>query len=295
MEVFIPQTNTTNIPTIHVMSDSMGITAQAIARAAAVQFGVSNPCIEVISKVESFDEIVSFFEKHREEHIEQTGKPDILVFYTLVDRCLAKAFGEWAEGTDYIIAVDVLTASIDAIEKATGFCPSSTAGMLHVADHNYFKRIEAQEFTIDHDDGRNPQDLPQADIVLIGVSRTSKTPLSIYLSQQGLKVANVPLDPQSEPPHEIWDVDRTRLFGLMTTVEVLRDIRKRRIGNGIAAAVAGKYADEEYIYEDLERARALMRKLNCIVVHTDGRAVEETAQEILRYYERFHPTTKPRG
>ena len=73
-----------------------------------------------------------------------------------------------------------------------------------------------------------------ADIVLIGVSRTSKTPLSIYLSQQGLKVANVPLDPQSEPPREIWDVDKTRLFGLMTTVEVLRDIRKRRIGTGIA-------------------------------------------------------------
>ena len=289
MEPFVSQKNPTSLPTIHVMSDSMGITARSIARAAAVQFGVADPCIEVISKVQSLDEIVTFFEEHREEHVRETGKPDILVFYTLVDRNLARAFADYAAGTNYITAVDVLTPAIDAIEKMTGYCASSAPGMLHVADNLYFQRIEAQEFTIDHDDGRNPQDLTMADIVLIGVSRTSKTPLSIYLSQQGLKVANVPLDPQSEPPREIWDVDKTRLFGLMTTVEVLRDIRKRRIGTGIAAAMAGKYADEEYIYEDLEKARALMRKLNCLVVHTNGRAVEETAQEILRYYERWHP------
>ena len=289
MEPFIPQVNHTNLPTIHVMSDSMGITARAIARAAAVQFGVSEPCIELISKVKTLDEIVAFFEDHRQYHVNSLGKPDILVFYTLVDRGLARSFAEYAASSDYITAVDVLTPSIDALEKVTGVCPSSTAGMLHVADQNYFQRIEAQEFTIEHDDGRNAQDLPSADIVLIGVSRTSKTPLSIYLSQQGLKVANVPLDPQSEPPKEIWDVDRTRLFGLMTTVDVLRDIRKRRIGTGVALAVAGQYADEEYIYRDLDSARALMRKLNCIVIRTDGRAVEETAQEILRYYERWHP------
>ena len=124
-------------------------------------------------------------------------------------------------------------------------------------------------------------------MVLLGVSRSSKTPLSIYLSQQGYKVANVPLDLHTDPPRQVHDVDRTRLFGLMTTPEVLVGIRQRRLGN--ASVVAASYADPEYVYQDLEQARALMRKLGCIVVHTENRAVEETAQEILRYYERAHP------
>ena len=123
--------------------------------------------------------------------------------------------------------------------------------------------------------------------MLLGVSRSSKTPTSIYLSQQGYKVANIPLDPTTDPPRELADVERTRLFGLMTTPEVLIGIRQRRLGN--ASVVAARYADPEYVYQDLEQARALMRKLGCIVVHTENRAVEETAQEILRYYERAHP------
>ena len=129
--------------------------------------------------------------------------------------------------------------------------------------------------------------MTQADIVLLGVSRSSKTPTSIYLAQQGYKVSNIPLDPSTEPPKEVFEVDRTRLFGLMTTPDVLIGIRQRRLGN--AAVVASKYADPEYVYEDLDKARALMRKLGAIVVHTENRAVEETAQEILRYYERVHP------
>ena len=100
-------------------------------------------------------------------------------------------------------------------------------------------------------------------------------------------MANIPLDPTTEPPAELEQVDRTRLFGLMTTPEVLIGIRQRRLGR--ASAVASRYADPEYVYRDLEDARALMRKLGCIVIHTENRAVEETAQEFLRYYERAHP------
>ena len=181
-----------------------------------------------------------------------------------------------------------MTGAIEAISELSGLRPTSRPGSLREANEVYFRRIEAIEFTIAHDDGRNPQDLALADMVLLGVSRSSKTPLSIYLSQQGYKVANVPLDPSTEPPSQIYEVDRTRLFGLMTTADVLTDIRQRRLGN--AALVAASYADPEYIYEDLEKARALMRKLGCIVIHTEKRAVEETAQEILRYYERSHPS-----
>ncbi len=100
-------------------------------------------------------------------------------------------------------------------------------------------------------------------------------------------MANVPLDPSTEPPAQLFDVDRSRLFGLMISPEALVGIRQKRLGR--ALGVAGAYADMEYIYRDLEEARALMRRLGCIVIHTENRAVEETAQEILRYYERVHP------
>lgn len=170
--------------------------------------------------------------------------------------------------------------------------------MLRVVDHNYFKRIGALEFTIAHDDGQNPEDLTKADIVLLGVSRSSKTPLSIYLAQQGLRVANVPLDPTTEPPSQIYDVDRTRLFGLMITPEVLLDIRAQAHQEG---GGEGRRRPVRHAREELRRSGVHLPRpgsqpapscagLGCIVVHTEGRAVEETAQEILRYYERSHPS-----
>ena len=279
--------NLTSLPTIHVVSDSVGLTAQAVARAAAAQFGVTNPCIEVLPKVRTFAEIKEFIDVHSAFHRKLTGDGRMLVFYTLVDASLSRSLENYAASREDIVAVDLMTEAIGAIAGMTGLTPSTKPGGLHVADQYYFRRIEAIEFTIAHDDGRNPQELSRADIVLLGVSRSSKTPTSIYLSQQGYKVANIPLDPHTEQPVELEQVEPTRLFGLMTTADVLVGIRKRRLGN--AGVVASSYADPEYVYQDLEQARALMRKLGCIVIHTENRAVEETAQEILRYYERAHP------
>ena len=288
MDSHSPQERAARVPTIHVISDSVGVTAQAVARAAAAQFGVNDPKIEVLPKVQSFEQVRSFLDEHAAYHVHTLGDDRLLVFFTLVDRAMSEQTAAYIAEHDNILGVDIMTGAIEAISELSGLRPTSRPGSLREANEVYFRRIEAIEFTIAHDDGRNPQDLAQADTGLLGVSRSSKTPLSIYLSQQGYKVANVPLDPSTEPPSQIYEVDRTRLFGLMTTADVLTDIRQRRLGN--AALVAASYADPEYIYEDLEKARALMRKLGCIVIHTEKRAVEETAQEILRYYERSHPS-----
>ena len=288
MDSHSPQERAARVPTIHVISGSVGVTAQAVARAAAAQFGVNDPKIEVLPKVQSFEQVRSFLDEHAAYHVHTLGDDRLLVFFTLVDRAMSEQTAAYIAEHDNILGVDIMTGAIEAISELSGLRPTSRPGSLREANEVYFRRIEAIEFTIAHDDGRNPQDLALADMVLLGVSRSSKTPLSIYLSQQGYKVANVPLDPSTEPPSQIYEVDRTRLFGLMTTADVLTDIRQRRLGN--AALVAASYADPEYIYEDLEKARALMRKLGCIVIHTEKRAVEETAQEILRYYERSHPS-----
>lgn len=276
-----------SFPTIHVISDSIGETARSVAQAASAQFGVTDPKIEVLGKVKSYEQVRDYLEEHSKYHIEQLGDDRLLVFYTLVHGEIRDKVSAFIDAQENVYGVDLLTSAIDAIADISGLLPNSSPGALRVADINYFHRVEALEFTIEHDDGRNPQDLHRAEIVLVGVSRTSKTPLSIYLAQHGFHVANIPLDADTEPPHELFEVDPTRMFGLMSTPDVLEGIRSRRIGS--AGTVAKKYADLEYIYDDLERARTLMRKLGCYVVRTDGKAVEETAQEIISLYMRSHP------
>lgn len=283
MKESIPVTpNNTDLPTIHVITDSVGATAKAVARAAAAQFGNNNPHMEVYGQAKSIDDIANYLDEHARTHKELLGDDTLVVFYTLAAKEAQQGMEAYLASHRNIVAVDLLSPAVNALARVTGRKPFGSPNLLYVTDENYFNRIEAIEFTIAHDDGANPQDLTQADIVLLGVSRCSKTPTSIYLSQMGYKVVNVPLDLQTEPPRELNDVERGRLFGLTTTPEVLVDIRRRRLGK--AVTVAGSYADPEMVCEDLEHARAIMRKLGCIVINTGHRAIEETAQEILRYY-----------
>lgn len=290
MATEVPDNTTSCLPVIHVVSDSIGITAQTIARAAASQFGITNPLIELLPNIKTIGDITAFLEEHVLLEEQKTGKRDIVCFYTLVEGPTYDALQEYLAKRPYIHAVDLMSEAVHALQDISGLEPGYERAALRETDDTYYRRIEAMEFTIEHDDGRNPQDLTDADIVLLGVSRSSKTPTSIYLSQEGYKVANIPLDPSTTPPKEVFDVDPSRLFGLMISPEVLYGIRQRRL-NSAEKAAAGEYASIEFIERDLEKSRTLMRQLGAIVVHTDNRAVEETAQEILRYYEVAHPRT----
>lgn len=303
-------------PTIYVISDSVGITGQSVARAAASQFGVNEPNICLLTQVKAFKEVREFLDEHiqkdnerKADHVEQTdstrdaqgvsdvNEPDtttqgahvhgMVVFYSLVEDRIREPLQRYFTTHPHIVGVDIISSPIQALGAVCHKKPLDIPGEMHITDEHYFDRIEAVEFTIAHDDGNRPEDLTKADIVILGVSRCGKTPTSIYLSQQGYRVANVPLDPQTEPPKEIFQVDTTRLFGLMTTPDVLVGIRRRRLGK--ARGLASSYADPAEVCRDLDDARALMRRLGCIVIHTEKRAVEETAQEILRYYELAHP------
>lgn len=292
MQKWIAQGSTSDLlPTIHVVSDSTGTTAKALARAASASFGETNPYIETLPGIKSTRELTEELTAHLKHHQDQRIPGAFIVFYTLVDEDLRAAmdtFVDTAQGSGHeVIAIDALEQAHAALSQATGRNPVPNPGALYSVNEQYFKRLSAVDFTINHDDGRNPQDLRKADIVLIGVSRSSKTPLSIYLSQMGFKVANIPLDDQTEPPKELFTIDPTRIFGLMTSPEVLVKVRKRRIAK--AAYVAPSYSELESIHEELRSAHDLMRKLGCIIIRTDNRAIEETAQEILRYYESAHP------
>jgi [pyruvate, water dikinase]-phosphate phosphotransferase / [pyruvate, water dikinase] kinase len=151
-----------------------------------------------------------------------------------------------------------------------------------VLDSTYFKRIAAIEFAVRYDDGVGAQGLHEADIVLVGVSRSSKTPLSIYLGYLGYKTANVPIVRGIEPPKELFALDPTRIVGLTIDAETLHDIRsvRRRAMRG-----PKRYAELVEIYEELEHAEAIHRRLGCPVLEVSGKAIEETAHRIIRLVE----------
>lgn len=259
------------VVSIHVVSDSLGETGEMVARAAAAQFDDGAFRIERLEKIISAEQLRKVVRSHCGHHC--------IFFYTLVDESLCAEMKKLcAEGVN---GVDLLGPAVDLLERTTGRTRTGEAGAIRRTDEEYFDRIEAMEFAVSHDDGRNPEGLVNADIVLIGVSRTSKTPLSMYLAFKGYRVANVPLAPGSAPPPQLFDVDPRKLFGLVTSVEVLLDIRRERLKE-IGTWVPG-YAEREQVEGELEEARALMRRLGCLVVHTDNRAVEEAAQEIVRH------------
>lgn len=265
-----------DLPVVYVVSDSLGDTAAAVALAAASQFPAGHCRIERLPKVRSVDEVDAFIDAHLTPE-----EPNMILFHTIASHEL-RAQVIYLCAKRGIFAVDLIGPAIDAMSRALKQEPSGNPGGIRVTDDGYFKRIDAMEFSINHDDGRNPEGLADADIVLLGVSRTSKTPLSMFLASKGYKTANIPLVPGIDPPKQVWDIPAWRLFGLMSTAETLSEIRYRRLGR--AVGVAGTYADIERVQEDLDEARRLMRRLGCIVIRTNDRAIEETAQEILRYY-----------
>lgn len=276
-------------PTIHVISDSLGETAADVALAAAAQFEHGTVHIERLPKVSNVEQVRRLIlERERDDPQEK-----LLVFHTIANRELREEIQDELDRRG-IPALDLLGPALDAIERLTGQKPRGQAGVIRRTDERYFRRIEAMEFFVAHDDGRNPEDLAKADIVLIGVSRTSKTPLSMYLSFHGYKVANIPLAKGVEPPRQLFDVEPFRIFGLISTPEVLSTIRNERLGSVEARRVAGSYADPLCIQEELDEARALMRRLGCIVIHTNGRAVEETSQIILGYFLRAEARNEER-
>lgn len=274
------------LPTIHVISDSMGNTAKTIARSAASHFGELDPNITVLPYVRSFDQIRSFLEEEQRLHRQMYNDDRIIVYYTLVIQELRDALESYLADHPNIYAVDVLSDSIAVIEQVSGKTHNPAPGEQHKINDQYFQRIEAIEFTVSHDDGLLTQDLPEADIVILGVSRTSKTPTSIYLGQQGHKVANVPLVEGLELPKEVYEVDRERLFGLITDPSVLVGVRKTRMGGQLGQS---RYADIDAVTLELDRARTIMRGLGCVIINTKDRAIEETAQEILRHYNAAFP------
>ena len=178
---------------------------------------------------------------------------------------------------------DLLGHPIHAVARVSGQPATMTPAAQPVLDSSYFKRMAAIEFAVRFDDGVGAGGLADADIVLVGVSRSSKTPLSIYLGYLGYKTANVPIVPGVEPPHELEEIDPIKIVGLTIDAENLAEIRGER-ARGMRGAKR-RYADLTEIYAELERAEEIHRRLGCPVIEVSNLAIEETARRIIRIVE----------
>jgi [pyruvate, water dikinase]-phosphate phosphotransferase / [pyruvate, water dikinase] kinase len=209
------------------------------------------------------------------------GRPAVMV-YTLVEPGLRDAMRQLCRRAR-VHYCDLLGHPIDSISRVAGVAARMKPGVRAPLDATYFKRIEAIEFAVKYDDGVG-RGLDEADMVLVGVSRTSKTPLSIYLGYLGHKAANVPVVKGIDPPEELFEIDPAKIVGLTIGADRLSEIRSARVKS--MGAPRKRYAELEAIYLELEEATKLHRRLRCPVLDVSELSVEETAMRIIRLVER---------
>jgi hypothetical protein len=204
-----------------------------------------------------------------------------MVVHTLVDQGVRRHLNDRASQAG-IHAVDLLGPLLENLQQIFEMPPRVRPGLFHQVNETYFKRIEAIEFTLKHDDGQALSTLNQADVVLVGISRTSKTPLSVYLAHEGYRTANVPLVRELGPPRELFEVDQRLIAGLTIDPEALQMIRRERLRR-YQHPEGKRYADLRNIEEELEYSRGVFRQNRLWpVIDVTGKAIEETANEVLK-------------
>lgn len=262
----------TNAINVYILSDSVGETAELVIKAGLTQFDNDDYHIHRVPYVEDTQVI--------DDTLKVVAENQGIVGFTLVDPELRRYVNKQAKEMN-IEAIDIMGPMMSSMERVFKKPPRLEPGLVHKLDEDYFKRVEAIEFAVKYDDGRDMRGISRADIVLIGVSRTSKTPLSQYLALKSLKVANVPIVPEVDPPEELFTLDPNKFIGLSITPQKLNDIRKERL-KALGLGDHATYANIKRIDEELVYFNSIVKKIGCNVIDVSNKAVEETANIILK-------------
>jgi regulator of PEP synthase PpsR (kinase-PPPase family) len=260
---------------LHMVSDASGETLAAIAKAAAVQY----------SSIRAIKHSHPFVRKRRQldRAIQRIEATPGVVLYTIVDRDLGRYLEERCEEFN-VPCVAVLNPLLKVFETYLGTPSTPVVGGQHVLNTDYFQRIEAMNFTLAHDDGQRTEELEDADIVLIGVSRTSKTPTSLYLANRGFKTANVSLVPEIPVPPTLNTLKRPLVVGLVASPQRIAEIRRHRL-LGLKDTTNQAYVDTEKITEEIAFTRRLCGKHQWTILDVTRRSIEETAAAIIKLQE----------
>jgi regulator of PEP synthase PpsR (kinase-PPPase family) len=265
---------------LHVVSDATGETAARLVQALEAQFP-DQEFVEIRHpRVESEEDLHVAVSRMK-------GRPAVVI-YTIVEPGLREAMKMLCRRAK-LHYCDLLGHPIEAVARVSGMAAKMTPGSRPPLNSAYFKRMEAIEFAVRFDDGVG-RGLHDADIVLVGVSRTSKTPLSIYLGYLGHKSANVPVVKGIEPPPQLFEIDQAKIVGLTIDPNRLAEIRRARART--MGARNRRYAELMEIYEELEQAEKLHRRLGCPVIDISELSIEETAHRVLRVIEERQTATQ---
>lgn len=257
---------------IYIVSDSLGETAKTVAKACIYQFpNHENWNIRRHPYINNKNLLMDVLEKAKEVNA--------LVMYSMVNQDLVDYAKSYCEDNN-ISYIDLLSSVIGQMAEKAGIEPIREPGVIRKMDKSYFDRIEAIEFAVKYDDGKDPRGVLKADVVLVGISRTSKTPLSMYLANKQLKVANVPLVPEVPIPKELMEVETKRIIGLTNSPDTLNRIRMERL-RALGLSGAANYAKLERILEELDYSEEIMKTLKCPVINVSNKAIEETAGIII--------------
>jgi hypothetical protein len=261
---------------LHLVSDSTGETLESMAKAALAQF-------EGVEAIKHFWPMVRS-EGHLDRVIEEIARRPGLVLYTLVNGTVRERL-ELKARTMGLPTVAALDPVVEGFSRVLGQQAKARPGRQHLMDAAYFKRVEAIHFTIAHDDGQHAEEWEEADILLAGVSRSSKTPTSIYLANRGYKTANIPLVPESPPPPNLFTLTRPLVVGLTTSPERLVAVRRNRV---IAMGSGGEsdYVEPDAVAKEVAFARRLFADNDWPVIDVTRRSIEETAAAVINLYQK---------
>jgi len=259
--------------TIFAVSDSIGETAEQVAIAAASQFreDVEVRRVPYVKTLEDVEELIKEVEEHKDKMIVST-----IITVSIREYLTQKGV------ENNITVVNILGPIINVASTIINKHPDYNPGAMWKTDEVYFKRIEAMEFAMQYDDSKDYRGLKNADVVLVGLSRTSKTPLCMYLANKGIKAINIPLMPEVGVPDELFEVDRKKIFGLVINPLQLIEIRKRRLDKFHRMPSDIDYASDSRILDELEFADKILRKLGCKTIDVTQRAIEDTALIIMK-------------
>jgi len=263
----------TNYFHLHLVSDATGETLITVARAAAAQYIAVSPVEHMHPLVRS--------SKQLDRVLTEIETAPGIVLYTLLDPALTERLEKTCRelGVPYL---SILGPVLNLFQAYLGGAAKPRIGAQHVLNAEYFKRIDALNYTMLHDDGQHAEDLEQADVVLVGVSRTSKTPTSIYLANRGVKTGNVPLVPGVPLAPEVERLDKPLVVGLYASPERIVQIRENRLLGLNAHKDDDQYIDRTAVAEEVAFSRRLCAKHNWPIIDVTRRSIEETAAAVMR-------------
>lgn len=263
---------------LFVVSDSIGETAQRVINAVLAQFpDLNNYEIKKFPFVDSKEVLTNILSDALQEKA--------VVVTTLVNEELNELCADFARrtGLEYI---DYMSPLVKIVSERTQMTPSYQSGSLYLMDEGYFNRVEAIEFSVRYDDGKDPKGFAKSDLVILGISRTSKTPLSMYLANRSFKVSNLPLIPEVPVPKEVFQIDSRRIIGLTADPEYIRKVRQSRLVS-LGLTGSSSYVSLERIKEELKYSQNLYQQLGATIINVENKSIEESAQLIEEHAKSF--------